>query len=236
MDPSSFYKEMKALVDRHGAINNPYLDRFAAGDLSRREFPRFAIEFYAFSRFFPRILVTQLVNTEDEDVAEELTRVLYSELGDGDPAKRHELLYRSFLRSIGLEIGRVMRQPLLPPTRAYIKGMETLYSSPNHFVALGASFGLENMAIAMWDYLIPGLKVYQGAWYPQMDLEYFTFHRELENAHEDAMRRAVAALEGMTSRDQRDFRRGAQKVLDYLEGLWMGLEALKDQDLTLAAA
>src|SRR5437660_9238195 len=146
-----FCDEMRALVLRHGAINNPYLDRFKTGALTDEEFRRFAVEFYNFARFFPKILVAQLVNTEDEAVADELTTVLYSELGDGRPKNRHELLYRDFLRSVGMDVHEALTRPMLPSTRAYIDGMEQLYSSGNHATALGASFGLENMAITMWE-------------------------------------------------------------------------------------
>jgi len=61
----TFYKEMRSLVLGHGAINNAYLDRFQQGDLTDAELKEFAIEFYSFARFFPQILVSQLVNTED---------------------------------------------------------------------------------------------------------------------------------------------------------------------------
>ncbi|MBI4400062.1 MAG: iron-containing redox enzyme family protein [Nitrospirae bacterium] len=227
----SFYKEMRAFVLRHGAINNPYLDRFQTGTLTDGEFREFAVEFYNFARFFPKILVAQLVNTEDEAVADELTKVLYSELGDGHTKNRHELLYRDFLRSIGLDVHDAMTRSMLPSTRAYIDGMEQLYSSGNHAMALGASFGLENMAITMWDRLIPGLTRLRQERYPYLDMTYFTFHRELEGTHEDAMEKAVAAVDGsdsvraggMTAQDREDFRRGVKAVLDYLEGFWMGL-------------
>ena len=84
----TFYEEMRAEVLRHGAINNPYLDRFETGALTDEEVRLFAVEFYNFARFFPKILVAQLVNTEDEAVADELTQVLYSELGDLDAELR----------------------------------------------------------------------------------------------------------------------------------------------------
>src|SRR5438270_5230736 len=229
----SFYDEMRDYVLHHGAINNPYLDRFKAGFLTDAEFKSFAVEFYNFARFFPKILVSQLVNTEDEAVADELTSVLYSELGDGRAKNRHELLYRDFLRSIDVDVHDAMTRPMLPSTRAYIDGMEQLYSSGNHAMALGASFGLENMAITMWDHLIPGLHILQSSRYLQMDTTYFTFHRELEATHEDAMKKAVAVLDGgdtgglgkMTEREHEDFRRGMTAVLDYLEGFWMGLDS-----------
>src|SRR3990167_3594781 len=117
-----FYQEMRQVVLAHGAINNSYLDHFRSETLSDSELKEFAVEFYNFARFFPRILVAQLVNTEDEQVADELTKVLYSELGDGQIRHRHELLYRDFLRSIGIEVHEAMTRPMLPSTRAYIEG------------------------------------------------------------------------------------------------------------------
>lgn len=233
----TFHQDMRRLVLEHGAINNAYLARFRAGQLSDKEFKAFAIEFYNFARFFPRILVAQLVNTEDEHVADELTKVLYSELGDGQSRHRHELLYRDFLRSAGIDIHDAMTRPMLPSTRSYIEGMEYLYSDGNHTKALGASFGLENMAITMWDHLIPGLTLLKSTTYPQMDITYFTFHRELESTHEEAMEHAVEAVEGagpqgLTDQDKEHFRAGAIAVLDYLEGFWMGLERQRFPDDT----
>ncbi len=225
----TFYQEMRSVVLRHRAINNPYLDRFQSGDLTETDFKEFGIEFYNFARFFPQILVSQLVNTEDEKVADELTKVLYSELGDGQTRHRHELLYRDFLRSVGLDVHEAMSRPMLPSTRTYIEGMQRLYSDGNHAKALGASFGLENMAITMWDHLIPGLTRLKSTRHPHMDITYFTFHRQLESTHEEAMEHAVAAVQsttnaGMSEQDKEDFRCGVNTVLGYLEGFWMGLE------------
>jgi pyrroloquinoline quinone (PQQ) biosynthesis protein C len=232
----TFYQEMRTLVLEHGAINNSYLDRFQSGDLSDTALKEFAMEFYNFARFFPQILVSQLVNTEDEKVADELTKVLYSELGEGQTKNRHELLYRDFLRSVGIDVHEAMSRPMLPSTRAYIEGMEQLYSDGNHAKALGASFGLENMAITMWDHLIPGLGSLKASRYPQMDLTYFTFHRQLESSHEEAMEHAVAAAQcatntGMSAQEKADFRHGVIAVLSYLEDFWMGLEQRGSPDL-----
>jgi len=225
----TFYQEMKNFVLGHGAINNSYLDRFKSGNLTDADFREFATEFYNFARFFPQILVSQLVNTEDEKVADELTKVLFSELGDGQTHNRHELFYRDFLRSIGIDVHGAMARPMLPTTRAYIEGMEQLYSDGNHAKALGASFGLENMAITMWDHLIPGLTYLKTTRYTHMDITYFTFHRQLESTHEEAMEHAVAAMQsttnaGMSDQEKTDFRCGVNAVLGYLEGFWMGLE------------
>ena len=221
----------------HRAINNSYLDRFQTGDLTDADLREFAIEFYNFARFFPQILVSQLVNTEDEKVADELTKVLYSELGEGQTRHRHEFLYRDFLRSVGIDVHEAMSRPMLPSTRAYIAGMEQLYSDVNHAKALGASFGLENMAITMWDHLIPGLTYLKTTRYPHMDITYFTFHRQLESTHEEAMEHAVAAVQsttnaGMPDQEKTDFQNGVNAVLGYLEGFWLGLERSGSPDRT----
>lgn len=231
----TFYEEMRRVVLEHKAINNSYLDRFQSGNLNDSDLKEFAVEFYNFARFFPQILVSQLVNTEDEQVADELTKVLYSELGDGQTRNRHELLYRDFLRSVGIDVHEAMSRPMLPSTRAYIEGMERLYSDGNHAKALGASFGLENMAITMWDHLIPGLTHLKSTRYSSMDITYFTFHRQLESTHEEAMEHAVKAVQGstnagMSDRGKEDFRYGVNAVLGFLEGFWMGLERKKSPD------
>ena len=238
----AFYEEMREVVLRHGAINNSFLDRFQQGRITEQEFRDFAVEFYNFARFFPKILMAQLINTEDEGVADELTKVLYSELGDGRPKNRHELLYRDFLRSVGVDVHEAMGRPMLPSTRAYIEGMERLYSDGNHDVALGASFGLENMAITMWDHLIPGLHLMRAQRYPHMDPTYFTFHRDLESTHEDAMKQAVESLSAgagasePSMQTRLDFRRGMEAVLDYLEGFWRGLDRSSDRPTISSAA
>jgi hypothetical protein len=86
------------------------------------------------------------------------------------------------------------------------------------------------MAITMWDHLIPGLVSLRKTRYPSMDMTYFTFHRELEESHEQAMKNAVQAVDGDQGLDnlpiekKQEFRRGMVAVLDYLAGFWMGLE------------
>ena len=219
----SFLEEMVSVVKAHGAINNDFLSRFARGCISGKEFERFAVEFYHFSRHFPLVLCHLLINTSDEDEAANLTKILVSELGDGDSKKRHELLYRDFLRSLNIEPRDIICKPMLNTTRNWIETQLGLYSGKDHFAGLGASFGLENMAIPMWDQLIPGLKKYKEKWFHNMDLTYFTFHRELEDQHEDMMRNTLSIYEGNVL-IQESFKNGIKRVLDDEEKFWLGLK------------
>lgn len=219
----SFHGKMKQFVLGHPAINNDFLKRFANGRVSEKEFIAFSKEFFHFSRTFPAILAELLVNTADEKEAFELTKVLTSELGDGDPNLRHELLFRRFLRSIGVEPGKVVVSPMRHSTRAFINGLKDLYGGRDHARALGASFGLENMAIPMWNQLIPGLNNMKSSKIPNMDMEYFTFHRELETQHEEAMEEVSTALEDNAA-IHKSFKTGANEALNLLHRFWLGLE------------
>ena len=220
----SFAEALHERVVRHGAVNNRYLDRFARGELADREFERFAVQFFAFVKNFPRILATLLANTPDDGAADELATILVSELGDGNPKRRHEYLYHRFLRSIGLEPAEAARRTWLPSTRAYVEGLAELYGSRAYARALGASFGLEHMAIPMWDLLIPGLERLKERRpdLSAMDLFYWTFHRDLEQGHEDAMSRT---LDGIRPYEEETVRQGCVAALDLLEGFWLGLDA-----------
>ncbi len=218
----SLHSKMIKIVHSHPAVNNAFLTRFSNGQVSDKEFNDFAKEFFHFSRTFPAILASLLVNTADEAEAFELTKVLTSELGDGDPNMRHELLFRKFLRSIGIDPTKVINSAMKRSTKSYLEGLQRLYGGRDHAKALGASFGLENMAIPMWDQLIPGLKKIKGKRIPRMDIEYFTFHRELEGTHEDAMEE-VTSIIGDDPAVARSFESGINEALDVLHRFWLGL-------------
>jgi pyrroloquinoline quinone (PQQ) biosynthesis protein C len=224
----SFTTELKEFVLQHGAINNPYLDRFQQGELTEAEFGLFAEQFFAFVKHFPRILATLLANTPDDAAADELAVILTSELGDGDPKRRHEYLYHKFLRSISIEPQAAANAPWLDTTHSYIEGLAALYGHDDYRVALGASFGLEHMAISMWDQLIPGLMKLKQTRpsLERMNTVYWTFHRALEAQHEDGM---MKALEGVTEEAHPALSAGCKGALDLLEGFWMGLEGRREQ-------
>ncbi|MGC8645434.1 MAG: TenA family transcriptional regulator [Thermoplasmata archaeon] len=220
---SSFYREIYSMVKDHPATNNSFINRFAKGEISREEFLNFSIEFYHFTREWVSILSLLLVNTPNEKDAESLTRILVSELGDNDPQKRHELLYRKYLRSIGIKPEELIFREQLPTTKQWLDKMREYFSS-DHFTALGAEYGLENMAIPMWDKLIPGLQKAREK-FPDlrnMEIEYFTFHRELEEHHEEEM----ANVLGVHINDpvaRKKFFLGAKGMLDSERIFWEGL-------------
>ncbi len=214
-------RDMLAFVREHRAVNNRFLDRFASGRVTDEELGTFAREFYHFSRKFPAILAGLLANTPDEAEAEELTKILSSELGDGNPKARHELMFRRFLRTLEIDPRDAIEARMLPTTRAYLDGLGKLYDGRDHVTALGASFALENMATPMWNKLIPGLEKVRAR-KPRLDLEFFTFHRELEHLHEEAMGETLG-LQSTDPEVQRRFRAGAGAALDLLTGFWDGI-------------
>jgi len=83
---------------------------------------------------------------------------------------------------------------------------------------------LEHMAISMWDQLIPGLMKLKTT-HPalaEMNTVYWTFHRALEEQHEEAM---MKALDGSSPDKEEALRSGCNQALNLLEGFWMGLHS-----------
>ncbi len=228
INEDNFYESTYKYVKKHNATNNPFLDRFARGDISQEEFKRFSVEFYHFTREWPAILGTLLVNTPYEDDAANLTTILVSELGDMDPSKRHELLYRKYLRSIGMDPVALVKNPQLPTTKAWLDGMRQ-YFAGDYFEALGAEFGLENMAIPMWDKILSGFKEFlpKHREFENADIEYFTFHRELESHHEEAMEDVLGTHKSDPEAREK-FMQGAKGILDLEEKFWLGLSDRKE--------
>lgn len=217
-----FYNQVYGYVKKHKATNNEFIDRFARGEITDDEFRRFSVEFYHFTREWPSILSTLLVNTPDENDAANLTTILVSELGDDDPGQRHELLYRKYLRSLNMDPGEIVLRKQLKTTKNWLDGMRK-YFSGDHFEALGAEFGLENMAIPMWDKLLSGFEKWKSS-HPDsgIDLDYFTFHRALEEKHEEAMEDVLGMhKDDPVARDK--FQKGARGILDLEEKFWIGL-------------
>jgi pyrroloquinoline-quinone synthase len=220
---NSFYQEIYSMVKKHPATDNEFINRFSRGEISYEEFVNFSIEFYHFTREWVAILSILLVNTPNERDAESLTRILVSELGDADPLKRHELLYRKYLRSIGINPEELIFRKQLPTTKKWLDKMREYFSS-DHFTALGAEYGLENMAIPMWDKLLPGLDRAKQKFpvLKDMDIEYFTFHRELEEHHEEEMANVLGEhIDDPAARTK--FTKGATGMLDYERAFWEGL-------------
>ncbi|MEM0141564.1 MAG: iron-containing redox enzyme family protein [Thermoplasmatales archaeon] len=224
---SSFYKEIYAMVKGHPATDNSFINRFSRGDITHEEFVNFSVEFYHFTREWVSILSILLVNTPNESDAESLTRILVSELGDNDPRKRHELLYRKYLRSIGISPEDLIFRNQLPTTKQWLDKMREYFSS-DHFTALGAEYGLENMAIPMWDKLIPGLEKAKDKFQDlrNMDMEYFIFHRQLEEHHEEEMANVLGVhINDPVARGK--FMEGAKGMLDSERIFWEGLSMRK---------
>ena len=218
----NLYQMLREKVVKHGAINNPYLDRFQRGDLGDEDLRDFAVQFFGFVKHFPRILATLLANTPDPKAADELCIILASELGNGRPGERHEYMYQRFLKSIDIDPKQALERGLEPETEDFVRGMGELYGHRDYGVALGASFGLENMAITMWDHILPGLrKLKETPKHRGMDIAYFTFHRELESQHEDGMESALAES---TELAMDSLKYGVDTMLNYLQRMWMGLE------------
>lgn len=206
--------DVQAYVKAHRALNNEVLKKFGEGNATKEEVLRFSKEFYHLARMYPQFVAHLLSQTPDDTAAKHLGVVLTSELGDGNPALRHELLYRKYMRSIGLKPEEVMKKPISPVTAKLLQEMQSVYESQDSMEGTGAAVAMENYGTPLCHQLVPALKLYKEKYFPSMDMTYFSLHYTLEQEHADTMSQMLEEVPSYSIEEQRSFRRGMERLMD----------------------
>lgn len=206
--------DVQAYVNAHKALNSEVLKKFGEGNATKEEVLRFSEEFFHLARMYPQFVAHLLAETPNDTAAKHLGVVLTSELGDGNPALRHEALYRKYMRSIGLKPEEVMKKPISPITKKLLKEMQTVYESKDSLEGTGAAVAMEHYGTPLCHQLVPALKHYKEKYFPSMDMTYFTLHYTLEQEHADTMTQMLEELPTYTPSEQKSFKRGMERLMN----------------------
>ncbi len=110
-EDDTFLDELQRRVQSHPATQNPFLRRFAEGDLSHDQVRAFAAQHYLYAQRFAQNLAALISNTPDEHARMLLVLNMYEEIGE--PARVrdrvHFLLLEHGLIS-GAELGHAMEE------------------------------------------------------------------------------------------------------------------------------
>lgn len=131
----------------------------------------------------------------------------------------------AFARPLGLgfaDLGK--RRHGGPATLRFCDALFDLYGSEDPNVAAGASYAIEHWAAAgFWRELIQGLERFKQTSGIPLNLGFWVFHDRLEQQHADHTSDELAELEAKPDFDEDSFLRGAQGLLDAVQGFWQGL-------------
>lgn len=207
----------------HHPVNcNEFFRRFHEERLTRPRLQRFIGQYQYFCKHFVKVLEGLLYRTplDQLDMRVELTRTLYSELGNGDPEQAHLTLLNRFAARLDLDEAALQRTEPVACVREYLRTLHELFLDGDYLTALGAELAVEVTAASEFRYLYPGLQQY--AWFSEKDLAFFRLHVEEEVSHGDWLMDAVAR----TARSADDYERvagGARRTADAWHAFWLGL-------------
>ena len=180
------------------------------------------------------MVALSVLNTADLHARVECVKNLYSEYGNGDPAKAHLVLLESFLSDLltrlnrdAVSIAEIRAAQPLPSTRAFSEGQRQLFTSSDERVVQGALLAQENLAYSMLTRLYEGTRHYKSVYETDDEFHeacvYFYVHiGEAEKDHKMQAAQSAAAV----CRDEQDLKVAAaafHRFLDLTVGYWHGV-------------
>lgn len=209
-------------LSQHPVNRNEFFLRFRTERLARPRLQRFIGQYQYFCKHFVKVLEGLLYRTplDQLDMRVELTRTLYSELGNGDPGQAHLTLLNRFAARLDLDNAALKKIEPITCVRDYLGRLQELFLESDYLTALGAELAVEVTAAAEFQYLYPGLQQY--GWFGEEDLAFFKLHVEEELCHGDWMLDAVERT-ACSADDYERVGRGARRTADAWHDFWLGL-------------
>jgi pyrroloquinoline quinone (PQQ) biosynthesis protein C len=117
------------------------------GTLSREQIAFILGQWFHPLHYFPTFLSRLISVTPDIETQTFISRILWEELGEGDPERAHEKIYKQTMSDGGFSLGEIAEAPPSPATRELVAGYETAATS--YLAGLGFLYGTEVVDLPM---------------------------------------------------------------------------------------
>lgn len=166
--------ELKKLVhDIHKsqAVDNLFFQKWMSNKFNIEDLAIFARNYWEWNFCFPEALAVLVANTKDITVRVEYTKILFSEMGNGNQRCAHSILFEEFCNKLAEKMGYPgylnienlkKNVPLLKETQNLNAWQKEMYSRLD--IAAGAQLALEWQAYTMIRKLYDGARNYMDLW------------------------------------------------------------------------
>ncbi|HEX8127477.1 MAG TPA: iron-containing redox enzyme family protein [Pyrinomonadaceae bacterium] len=117
------------------------------GTLSREQIAVILGQWFHPLHYFPTFLSRLISVTPDIETQTFISRILWEELGEGDPQRAHEKIYKQTMSDGGFSLSEIAEAPPFPATQELIAGYET--ASTSYLAGLGFMYGTEVVDLPM---------------------------------------------------------------------------------------
>lgn len=117
------------------------------GTLSREQIALILGQWFHPLHYFPTFLSRLISVTPDIETQTFISRILWEELGEGDPQCAHEKIYKQTMSDGGFSLHEIAEAPPFTATRELVAGYEK--SSTSYLAGLGFMYGTEVVDLPM---------------------------------------------------------------------------------------
>jgi pyrroloquinoline quinone (PQQ) biosynthesis protein C len=128
-------------------IHHPFFKEVRTSDLTREQVGAFLGQWWHPLHYFPNFLSRTIDQVPVLEMKTAISKILYQELGEGDPTRAHERMYISTMEAAGFDRTTVAEAPPFAETRRLVQRYKE--ASAERLSALGFVYGTEVADLAM---------------------------------------------------------------------------------------
>lgn len=147
MSPSPLKQRLQQHPDRLRLVQHPFFDHLQTAAVTRELAARFVGQWWHPLHYFPTFLSNTIAASRSLAVKTATSRILFQELGEGDPSRAHENIYITTMQGAGFTPRQIVDAPPLPSTAALVRGYDE--SSRDPFTGIGFLYATEVADLAM---------------------------------------------------------------------------------------
>ena len=155
-------------------------------ELDKAQVARFLGQWWHPLHFFPTCLSRLISHLRDLEMKTAVSKILWEELGEGDPAQAHERIYVDTMTSVGFAVEAVSAAAPLPATRQLVERYGE--AAVDCWSGLGFLYGTEVADLAMVSGIGTSVRRVTG----EKQLPWVTIHARQEPGHIESAQDALA--------------------------------------------
>lgn len=177
----------------------------SCGTLSREQIAVILGQWFHPLHYFPTFLSRLISVTPNIETQTFISRILWEELGEGDPQRAHEKIYKQTMSDGGFSLSEIAEAPPFTATQELIAGYET--SSTSYLAGLGFMYGTEVVDLPMVSTIGELMRRSTG----QRDLPWVNIHVAQEPGHVESSNETLKP--SFTADEQR-------QIVENAEHMW----------------
>lgn len=187
---------------REKLVSHPFFGTIPTAELTRGQVATFLGQWWHPLHYFPTFLSRLVSVVPRVEMKTAITKILHQEVGEGDPARAHEVIYVKTMKPLGFTEAELIGAAPLPATARLVAAYAEFSTDP--LAGLGLLYGTEVADLAMVSGIGTAVRRVTGA----ASLEWIDIHVEQEPEH---VERASAAVSiGFTGEEERALLAGAE--------------------------